>query len=372
NDKIDLDDLARISMSSKSDLQRSFKMVVGMTIHEYIHYRRLTLAALDLKKEQAKILDIAMRYGYQTNESFSKAFKSFHGCLPSEAKNPNQSIQYFYPITIKMAKKGGQKVKIENVHQENQSTLIDYYYQSDEENRLKEKNSHRVEFLSTMHVFNQLFDHPMTILDCCAGGGIYAFELAKKHEVTATDLVDKHIKVLKEKQKDKRILKDIQQMNVLDMSYFKDNSFDVVLCMGALYHLQDRQERQKAINECLRVVKKGGIVVFSYLNRWGNFMNGLANHLKNIDLLYKEFDNGCHEKIFYRMSYNEMNELMKEKHIKCIKNVGVDHFSYLASEQINELSEEEFQCFMNYQYLAMEDPTILSCSLHGLWIGKKE
>ena len=67
-----------------------------------------------------------------------------------------------------------------------------------------------------------------------------------------------------------------------------------------------------------------------------------------------------------------MNELMKEKHIKCIKNVGVDYFSYLASEQINELSEEEFRRFMNYQYLAMEDTAILSCSLYDLWIGKKE
>lgn len=370
-DEIDLNDLTKITLSSGSDLQRTFKMVVGLTINEYIHHRRLTLAAIDLKKGQSRIIDIALRYGYQTNESFSKAFKAFHGCLPRVAKNTNQAIQYFYPITIKLAKKGGQKVKLEDMHQENQTTLSDYYNQSNEDNRLKKKNSHQVEFLSTMYVFRQLFHKPLKILDCCAGGGIYAFELAKKHEVVAGDLVEKHVSLLKKKQKSNPLLKDIVQINVLDMSIFNDESFDVVLCMGALYHLQNEEDRQKAVNECIRVVKKGGYIVFSYLNRWGNFMNGLANHLKDLDLLYQEWNSGNHESIFYRMTSCEMDDLMKDKNITCIKNIGVDHFAYLASEQINMLNQNDFQRFMNYQYQAMDDPSIRSCALHGLWIGQK-
>lgn len=368
---IDVNEITRLTLCSLSDLQRSFKMIVGITISEYIHYRRLTLAAIDLKKGKSKIIDIALRYGYQTNESFSKAFKSFHGCLPSAVKKNNQSIQYFYPVTIKVAKKGGQKIQLKNIYQENQNSLIDYYYQTDEDNRLKKKNSHRIEFLSTMHIFEQLFDKPMKILDCCAGGGIYAFELAKTHEVTACDLIDKHVSLLKEKNIKNPILKCIQQIDVLNMSKFTDESFDVVLCMGALYHLQDKEDRKKAISECLRVVKKDGFVVFSYLNRWGNFMNGLANHLKELDLLYQEFDTGKHEQIFYRMTSAEMDELMKDRHVKCIKNVGVDHFSYLCSEQINTLNQEQFNRFMQYQYLALEDASLLSCSLHALWIGQK-
>ena len=85
--------VATMMAVSEADLQRSFKMITGFTISEYIRYRRLTNAAIDLKKSGSKVLDIALTYGYQTAESFSKAFKQYHGCTPIDIKNTNQVIQ---------------------------------------------------------------------------------------------------------------------------------------------------------------------------------------------------------------------------------------------------------------------------------------
>ncbi len=91
---------------SEADLQRSFKMITGVTISDYIRYRRLSCAAVDLKNNH-KVLDAAFNYGYQTAESFTKAFKQYHGCTPMEAKDVNQAIRYFNPLVVKLAKRGG-------------------------------------------------------------------------------------------------------------------------------------------------------------------------------------------------------------------------------------------------------------------------
>ena len=75
--------IAAMVAVSEADLQRSFKMITGMTISEYIRYRRLSSAAIDLKNN-SKVLDVAFNYGYQTAESFSKAFKQENGVTPTE------------------------------------------------------------------------------------------------------------------------------------------------------------------------------------------------------------------------------------------------------------------------------------------------
>lgn len=97
-------------------------------------------------------------------------------------------------------------------------------------------------------------------------------------------------------------------------------------------------------------------------------MNGLANNLKSLDLLYHEFNSGNNKHIFYRSFSDEIDNLMDETKIKY---VGVDSFAYLASQQINRLGGEEFEKIIDYQLLASEDILILGCSLYELWIGKK-
>lgn len=104
-DKINIDEIASQSYTSSSHFQLMFHLVTGMTIGEYIRNRRLSSAAQDLLQPNSKVIDVAMKYQYDTSESFSKAFARFHGVPPSKVQRGR--IQLFYPLTIKVSIRGG-------------------------------------------------------------------------------------------------------------------------------------------------------------------------------------------------------------------------------------------------------------------------
>ena len=83
-DKIDYIELSKIIYSSSYHFQRVFGITCGVTLGEYIRRRRLTLAGQELLDKNVKVIDLAYKYGYDTPESFSRAFYRFHGLLPSQ------------------------------------------------------------------------------------------------------------------------------------------------------------------------------------------------------------------------------------------------------------------------------------------------
>lgn len=85
-EEVDLEDVAKQAYSSPFHFQRVFGILCGFTLGDYIRMRRLSLAGEELSKGTAKIIDVAMKYGYDTPESFSRAFTRFHGTSPSEAR----------------------------------------------------------------------------------------------------------------------------------------------------------------------------------------------------------------------------------------------------------------------------------------------
>ncbi len=90
-------------------LQKGFSLMTGYGIGEYIRNRRLYLAALDLKETKDKVTDIALRYRYETPESFTKAFSRFHGATPSQVRG-GASITAFLPLTITLSVQGGRQM----------------------------------------------------------------------------------------------------------------------------------------------------------------------------------------------------------------------------------------------------------------------
>lgn len=100
-----IDEISSQAYTSSSHFQFIFHVVIGMTIGEYIRNRRLSLAAQDLLRPNSRIIDVAMRYQYDTQESFSKAFMRFHGVPPSKARRGN--IRIFHPLTISITVQGG-------------------------------------------------------------------------------------------------------------------------------------------------------------------------------------------------------------------------------------------------------------------------
>lgn len=106
--KLDYDEIARQSFSSSYHFQRTFSILLGYTLGEYIRCRRLALAGIDLASTKEKVIDIAGKYGYESPDSFTKAFCKFHGITPSAAREPGAILRSFAPLKMKIILEGGQ------------------------------------------------------------------------------------------------------------------------------------------------------------------------------------------------------------------------------------------------------------------------
>ena len=106
-ENIDADDVADQIYMSSFYFQKGFKIMTGYSVGEYIRCRRLYLAALDAIAGREKIIDLAYKYGYDTPESFTKAFSRFHGCPPTQLKSSPALIKIFLPLKITVTIQGG-------------------------------------------------------------------------------------------------------------------------------------------------------------------------------------------------------------------------------------------------------------------------
>ena len=106
---LDFEEVARQAYSSSFHFQRVFSILCGFSLGDYIRMRRLSLAGEELSRGNGKIIDIAIKYGYDTPESFSRAFTRFHGISPSEAKHQG-NVKIFTPLSVKLTLTGGSKM----------------------------------------------------------------------------------------------------------------------------------------------------------------------------------------------------------------------------------------------------------------------
>jgi len=101
-----IEDVARAAFTSPFHYQRMFFMVTGMTVAEYVRKRRLTLAAQELAMSPVKVVDVALKYGYDSPESFAKAFRKIHGISPSEARQPGAKLKAFPRLSFHLSLRG--------------------------------------------------------------------------------------------------------------------------------------------------------------------------------------------------------------------------------------------------------------------------
>ena len=106
-EELDYEEIARQSFSSPFHFQRIFSILCGYTLGEYIRLRRLSLAGVELSMQNVKVIDAAFKYGYESPESFTKAFQRFHGVTPSQARSGGATLKSFSPLSIKVSLEGG-------------------------------------------------------------------------------------------------------------------------------------------------------------------------------------------------------------------------------------------------------------------------
>ena len=108
--EIDFKEVAKIAYCSEYHFKRMFSFLAGISLSEYIRCRRLTLAAFELKNRDAKVIDVAIKYGYNSPDSFSRAFQNLHGITPSEARNSSRSLKAYSPMTFQLSIQGGNEM----------------------------------------------------------------------------------------------------------------------------------------------------------------------------------------------------------------------------------------------------------------------
>ena len=115
---LDLEGAAREAGSSPFRFMRMFNALTGFTVAEYVRNRRLTLAGRELSLSRAKVVDIAMKYGYETHEAFTRAFVRFHGISPSAAREPGAELKSIGRLSIHVTLKGDKALNYKLVEKE--------------------------------------------------------------------------------------------------------------------------------------------------------------------------------------------------------------------------------------------------------------
>ena len=103
---IEIDDLAQIACCSSYHYQRMFTYIAGIPLSEYMRRRRMSIAAVELQQSEIKIIDLALKYGYNSPTAFNRAFQSVHGIAPSAVRKAGSVVKTFPPISFRITVKG--------------------------------------------------------------------------------------------------------------------------------------------------------------------------------------------------------------------------------------------------------------------------
>lgn len=118
DNEIDFNKIFRLAGCSEYHFRRIFPYLTGMSLGEYIRKRKLSLAGVLLRNGKNKVIDIAIQFGYESPDSFAKAFSSFHGITPSEARNHDLPLKVCLPFVFQLTIKGGKEMNYRIVEKE--------------------------------------------------------------------------------------------------------------------------------------------------------------------------------------------------------------------------------------------------------------
>lgn len=255
--------------------------------------------------------------------------------------------------------------------------LKNYYENYDEDSRLRSQHG-SVEFLTTMWYIEKHLTENSRIIEIGAGTGRYSHALAQKgYRVDAVELIEHNIEIFKSKTQEGENI-SVVQGNAMDLSDFADNTYDITLLLGPMYHLFTEEEQKKALSEAVRVTKKGGIIFVAYV---GNecvivrycFGNGLINtepYKTLIDPVTFKADSDPSE-IFKPYRKEDIEALTKGLPVQRLNFVGTDMAANYMRDTIDSMDEETFQKFLDYQFYICERQDMVGVSDHFLDVLKK-
>lgn len=246
------------------------------------------------------------------------------------------------------------------------------YQLFNEDSRLNHSKAARVEFITTTRYIEKYLKPGMKILDVGAGAGEYSLYFARSgFEVSALELTDSNIAAFRKKLLPEDNI-DLVQGNALDLSRYADDSFDIVLVFGPLYHLHSEDDRLRCIAEAKRVCKKDGKLFFAFIFNDIVILTMFAEHpdyFVNGDYNKETFDLLDFPFVFHTVQ--ECRELLSRGGVKLLHQVASDGVSELLAGKINDMDEESYAQYLRYHAYICEKPEFLGMSNHLLFVGEK-
>jgi len=247
------------------------------------------------------------------------------------------------------------------------------YQLFNEDTRLNRSKAARVEFLTNTRYIERYLKPGDRILDIGAGAGEYSLYFARKgYSVCALELADSNIRAFQKKLKPEDPIALVQG-NAMDLSRYEDDSFDIVLLFGPLYHLHSEADRLQCISEAKRVCKPAGKLFFAFIS---NDMVILTEFSCRSDY----FLTGDYDKTTFRLkdfpfvfhTVDRCRELLRSGGIRILHEVASDGISELLEDKINAMDDESYAQYLRYHSYICEKPEFLGMTNHLLFVGEGE
>lgn len=255
--------------------------------------------------------------------------------------------------------------------QDDEDLVRKLYKRYAEEERLTQSKVGKVEFLTNVHYIEKYIRSGDKILDIGAGTGEYSLYFSGKgYQVSALELSEKNIEVFRRKI-DSNDSIDLVQGNALDLSRYDDETFDIVLVFGPLYHLHNDEDKLKCIQEAKRVCKKNGKILFAFIS---NDIVVLTMQQEHADyLLHGAYDKETFQLYDYPFVFHTLErcrDILRAGNIRIQNEVASDGISELLKDMIERMDEESYRQYFRYHLYLCEKKECLGMSNHLLFIGR--
>ena len=256
--------------------------------------------------------------------------------------------------------------------------LNQFYGNYDENGRLLTRAGH-VEFVTTMHFIEKYLTPGARILEVGAATGRYSHTLSRMgYRVDAVELVEHNIEIFNELTQPGEAV-TIRQGNAIDLSAFADNTFDLTLILGPMYHLFAESDRRQALREAVRVTKQGGVIFAAYcmidasVLCYGFARNELNSLIRDNRIDLTDFTQIPHSLDFFHLCRKEEIDALRS-------GLGVTQLHFAAAEgyakhmekPLADMDEETYQHFLRYHLHTCERQDMVGISHHTIDIFRKD
>lgn len=256
----------------------------------------------------------------------------------------------------------------------NEKELINYYNKFNEDKRLDTKHG-MIEYITAMKYIHDYLKPGNRIIEIGAGTGKYSVSLSNEgYDVTAVELVKHNLRVIESKNSSVKCVLG----NAIDLSSFDDNSFDIVILFGPMYHLISYEDKLEALNEAKRIVSKDGFIFISYcMNEYCILTYGfIENHINECisnNMVDEDFNCISRKNDLYSMvRIEDINSLKNDAKLTRVKIISQDGPSEYMKSIINKMDDNTFNNFIKYHFSTCERYELLGASRHILDILKKD